>query len=132
MYTYQGKNVYLNNFSYIHVCTFCIVTSGTTLSQPVLSAGISSAIMTQSKLHIISYYTVDNNCITLLEPLMVDLQKIVIPKIMTKWEELAEALNFDSELIEAIKQKEREDPKKCYRQFFKDWLGTGYGTNPKT
>ena len=51
---------------------------------------------------------------------------------MTKWEELAEALNFDDEMIEAIKQKERDDPKKCCRQFFKDWLGTGHGTNPKT
>ena len=63
---------------------------------------------------------------------MADLGKIVIPKIMTKWEELAEALNYDDEMIEAIKQKERDDPKKCCRQFFKDWLGTGHGTNPKT
>ena len=40
---------------------------------------------------------------------MFDLQRIVIPKIMTKWEKLAEALHYDVQIIEAIKQKERGD-----------------------
>ena len=105
--------------------------SETTSSQAVPSADTSSIIMAKSKWQMISYYTFDNNCITFVEPLMIDLQKIVIPKIMIKWEELAVALNFDNQMIAAIKQKEHDDPNKCCRKFFIDWLETGHGTNPK-
>ena len=58
---------------------------------------------------------------------MFDLTKIVIPKIMTKWEYVAEALHYDLSIIEAIKVKERENPKQCCREFFKDWLMTNNG-----
>ena len=58
---------------------------------------------------------------------MFDLTKIVIPKIMNQWEYIAEALRYDLAIIEAIKDKEREDPKKCCRKFFKDWLMTNNG-----
>ena len=37
---------------------------------------------------------------------------------------MGEALHYD---IPAIKIKEREDPKKCCREFFKDWLQTSHG-----
>ena len=58
---------------------------------------------------------------------MFDLTKIVIPKIMNEWEYVAEALRYDLATIKAIKDKEREDPKKCCREFFKDWLMTNNG-----
>ena len=58
---------------------------------------------------------------------MVDLNKIVIPKIMNEWEYIAEAFYYDLAIIEAIKTKERDDPKQCCRKFFKNWLMTNNG-----
>ena len=58
---------------------------------------------------------------------MFDLTRIVIPKIMDKWEYIAEALRYDLATITAIKQKQREDPKQCCRELFKDWLMTNNG-----
>ena len=69
----------------------------------------------------------DNIHITLVEPEMFDLVKIVIPKIMNEWEYIAEALRYDLAIIEAIKESEREDPKKCCRELFMDWLSTNNG-----
>ena len=46
---------------------------------------------------------------------------------MNKWEYIAEALRYDLVTIQAIKDKEREDPRKCCREFFKDWLMTNNG-----
>ena len=48
---------------------------------------------------------------------------------MNQWEYIAEALLYDLATIKAIKDKEREDPKKCCREFFKDWLMTNNGAN---
>ena len=58
---------------------------------------------------------------------MFDLTKIVIPKIMSKWQYVAEALRYDLEIIQAIKEKERGDPKACCREFFINWLTTNNG-----
>ena len=58
---------------------------------------------------------------------MIDLKKIVISKIMNEWEDIADALRYDLATIKAIKDKEREDPKKCCREFFRDWLMTNNG-----
>ena len=69
----------------------------------------------------------DNIIISLIEPDMFDLTKIVIPKIMNQWEYIAEALRYDLAVIEAIKEMEGKDPKKCCRHFFKDWLMTNHG-----
>ena len=65
--------------------------------------------------------------ITHVEPEMFDMTKIVIPKVMNQWEYIAEALRYDLAIIEAIKFKEGRDPKKCCREFFKDWLMTNNG-----
>ena len=59
---------------------------------------------------------------------MCDLTKIVIPKIMNEWEYIAEALHYDLATIKAIKYKEHENPKKCCRELFIDWLTTNNGT----
>ena len=58
---------------------------------------------------------------------MFDLTKIVIPNVMNQWEYIAETLRYDLSTIKAIKDKEREDPKRCCREFFKDWLMTNNG-----
>ena len=58
---------------------------------------------------------------------MFDLTNIVIPKIMNKWEYVAEAFRYDLAIIETIKKKECGDAKECCREFFKDWLQTSNG-----
>ena len=58
---------------------------------------------------------------------MFHLTKIVTPRIMNEWEYIAEALLYDLATIKAIRDKERDDPKKCCREFFKDWLMTNNG-----
>ena len=58
---------------------------------------------------------------------MFDLMKIVIPEIMNEWEYIAYALRYNLATIKAIKEKKREDPKKCCEEFFKDWLTTDNG-----
>ena len=58
---------------------------------------------------------------------MIDLLNIVVPKIMTEWEYIAYALYYDHVTIKAIKEKERENPKKCCKEFFSDWLTTNNG-----
>ena len=68
-----------------------------------------------------------NDNISHVEPVMFDLTKIVIPKIMNEWEYIAEAFRYDLAIIKAIKEKERADPKKCCREFFIDWLMTNNG-----
>ena len=60
-------------------------------------------------------------------PEMIDLKKIVISRIMNQWEDIADALRYDLATIQAIKDKERGDPKKCCRELFKDWLMTNNG-----
>ena len=62
-----------------------------------------------------------------IEPEMFDLTNIVIPKIMNKWEYVAEAFRYDLAIIEAIEEKGRGNAKKCCREFFKDWLTTDHG-----
>ena len=54
---------------------------------------------------------------------MVELTKIVIPKIMNEWEYIAEALHCDLAKIKAIR-KEGRNPRDCCREFFIDWLTT--------
>ena len=65
---------------------------------------------------------------------MFDLIKIVIPKIMNEWECVAYAFRYDIAIVKAIKQKERESPKECCKEFFTDWLTTNHGAavGPKT
>ena len=59
---------------------------------------------------------------------MFELGKIVIPNILNNWECIAEAFYYDIATITAIKDKEHGDPRKCCREFFKDWLTTNRGS----
>ena len=58
---------------------------------------------------------------------MFDLTKFVIVKIMNEWKYIAEALRYDLVTIKAIRERNREDSKKCCREFFEDWLMTNNG-----
>ena len=59
---------------------------------------------------------------------MIDLQSIVIPKIMNEWEYIANALYYDLPIIKVIKEGRNGHPKLCCYEFFKDWLMTKHGT----
>ena len=58
---------------------------------------------------------------------MTNLTQFVIPKIMNSWEYVAYGFYYELETIEAIKDKGRENPKRCCEEFFKDWLMTENG-----
>ena len=63
---------------------------------------------------------------------MADLNTIVIPRIKAEWEDVAFALRYKIVTVNSIKEKHKEDPKKCCRELFTDWLSTDHGVSPKT
>ena len=67
-----------------------------------------------------------------LEPEMYELIEFVMPKIQAEWEDVAYSLYYEIYMVEAIKMKHREDPRKCCRELLQDWLTTENGRSPKT
>ena len=63
---------------------------------------------------------------------MVDIIEIVIPKIQAEWEYVAYALRYQIPTVKAIKAKCNDNPKKCCKELFEDWLSTNHGASPKT
>ena len=63
---------------------------------------------------------------------MGDLITIVIPNIQAEWEEVAFVLRFKIPEVNTIKQKCKEDPRKCCRELFIEWLQADRGIGPKT
>ena len=63
---------------------------------------------------------------------MGDINKIVIPKIQAEWEDVAYALRYQIPTVKAIKAKWNNNPKKCCKELFEDWLSTDHGAGPKT
>ena len=63
---------------------------------------------------------------------MVDIITIVIPRIQAEWEDVAYALDYEIATVNAIKAKNNDNPKKCCRELFIDWLSSGHGVGPKT
>ena len=71
--------------------------------------------------------------ISLLEPIMWQLNKIVVPVVMGHWIDVAyNSLHYDILEVEAIEAKHNNNPKECCRELFKDWLITNNGITPKT
>ena len=62
---------------------------------------------------------------------MGDIIEIVIPKIQAEWEDVAYALRYQIPTVNAIKAKYNDNPKKCCKELFKDWLSTNHGASPK-
>ena len=58
---------------------------------------------------------------------MADLNKIVVPKINAHWEDVAYALLYKIPTVDSIKRKHQEDPQKCCKELFKDWLESNNG-----
>ena len=57
---------------------------------------------------------------------------IVVPRVCVWWEDVAFALYYKIPTVDTIKQKHHDDPKKCCRALFIDWLSTNNGVSPKT
>ena len=62
---------------------------------------------------------------------MHDLNKIVVHKVSAEWEDVAFALGYEISVVKQISGKHKEDPKKCCKELFKDWLETNNGVKPK-
>ena len=67
----------------------------------------------------------------LLEPLMHDINRIVVPKVSAEWEDIAYALQYEIPTVKHIRNKHKENPKKCCKELFEDWLTTDNGAKPK-
>ena len=63
---------------------------------------------------------------------MGDINKIVVPRIQAEWEDFAYALHYEIPAVQNISAKHNENPKKCCRELFIDWLSTDHGDGPKT
>ena len=62
---------------------------------------------------------------------MHDLNRIVVPRISAEWEDVAYALQYDIPTVEKISLKCKENPAKCCKELFKNWLATDNGAKPK-
>ena len=65
------------------------------------------------------------------EPKMGNINKIVIPRIQAEWEDVAYALDYEIVTINSIKMKHNNNPKRCCRDLFIDWLLTDRSASPK-
>jgi len=100
------------------------ITSDMSTLQPQLNS-----ISSQDKSKSDYYFNVIIN--VLLEPLMGDLNKIVVPKVMAYWDEVAYALRYEVHNVHSFREKS-QNPKKCCQKLFEDWLSTKNGASPKT
>ena len=62
---------------------------------------------------------------------MIELTRIVILRIQPDWEDVAYALRYEISVVEKIRQKHKDDRRKCCRELFIDWLLTSHGAKPK-
>ena len=59
------------------------------------------------------------------------LNKIVIPRVSAEWEDIAYELEYEISTVRNIRNKHKENPKKCCKELFEDWLTTDNGAKPK-
>ena len=62
---------------------------------------------------------------------MHDFNTILVPKVAAHWENIAYALDYEISAVDQISSKHNENPTKCCRELFKDWLVTSNGVKPK-
>lgn len=65
------------------------------------------------------------------EAQMHELNEIVAPKIMAKWESLAYCMRYKPLEVEAFRKYSQDLKERCM-QMFSDWLTTSHGPTPKT
>ena len=62
---------------------------------------------------------------------MLDLIKIVIPKVEAEWRYLAYYMEYNIVTVKSI-TKDCRDSEECCKTLFEDWLSTDHGAAPKT
>ena len=62
---------------------------------------------------------------------MHDLNRIVVTKVSAEWEGIAYALQYEIPTVEQISAKRNDNPTKCCKELFKNWLSTDNGAKPK-
>ena len=62
---------------------------------------------------------------------MHNLNRIVVPRVSAEWEDVAYALQYDIPTVEKISLRCKENPTKCCKELFKNWLTTDNGAKPK-
>ena len=70
--------------------------------------------------------------VLLLEPEMHHLNKIVIPRIKSEWEDVAYSMGYRFRDVKAIKKESLNDLKECCQKLFSDWLDTSRNPTWKT
>ena len=60
------------------------------------------------------------------------LHEIVIPKIASKWDMVADYLEYEIEFKELINVQCKENPLRCCVYLLEDWLTNDRGVSPKT
>ncbi|XP_065908868.1 uncharacterized protein [Dysidea avara] len=65
------------------------------------------------------------------KPVMGDLNKIIVPRILASWDDVAYALRYEVHTVNSLREK-GHNPKKCCQKLFEDWLTTSNGASPKT
>ena len=63
---------------------------------------------------------------------ILELLKIVIPKIAAHWDTLAYFLEFKVSRVEIIRKKHSNDPEESCKEVFIHWLTSDEGITPKT
>ena len=52
---------------------------------------------------------------------------------MAHWQDIAQySLQYDISMVKAIERSSANDPERCSRELFEDWLNTENGVGPKT
>ena len=98
------------------------------LSHPALVYKVKYPIQV-SDMYTTDILQVNDMYVTHVEPEMFFLMKIVIPRIMIYWQDIAYALQYDISTVQEIRVK--EDPKQCCQELLEDWLSTSNGARPK-
>ena len=62
---------------------------------------------------------------------MHDLNTIAVPKISGVWADVAYALCYDISTVKQIRSRHNENPTRCCKELFEDWLSTSNGATPK-
>ena len=57
--------------------------------------------------------------------------KIVVPKVKSRWENLAYSMGYSVNAVRGFERDGRNSDEQC-RKLFEDWLTTGHGSTPKT
>ena len=68
----------------------------------------------------------------LIEPDMIDLYEVVVPRVYAQWRDVGYALKYKTSTLNGIEAKSQKDPEESCKTLFEDWLSTDNGTGPKT